>query len=370
MIGRTNMDAFAHGSSTENSYYGPTLNARDRKRVAGGSSGGSAVAVALDIVEFATGTDTGGSIRQPASLCGIVGVKPTYGLVSRFGLAAFASSLDQIGPFARNITDASILLKTIAGYDNLDSTSININIPDYSAGLRKDSLKGKTLGVPKEYFGEGVDAEVRKSVEDAIALCKSLGAEVKEISLPHTDLAIPVYYIIATAEASSNLARYDGVRYTHRSKDADDVLSLYFKSRAEGFGEEVKRRIILGSYVLSSGYYDAYYLRAQKVRTLIRKDFEDAFQSVDAIITPTSPTTAFKIGEKTDDPLAMYLSDICTINVNLAGLPGISLPCGFTQAGLPIGVQLIGKAFGEAELLSMAYAYEQEAGLFNKHPNL
>jgi len=224
--------------------------------------------------------------------------------------------------------------------------------------------------VPKEYFGEGVDAEVRKSVEDAIALCKSLGAEVKEISLPHTDLAIPVYYIIATAEASSNLARYDGVRYTHRSKDADDVLSLYFKSRAEGFGEEVKRRIILGSYVLSSGYYDAYYLRAQKVRTLIRKDFEDAFQSVDAIITPTSPTTAFKIGEKTDDPLAMYLSDICTINVNLAGLPGISLPCGFTQAGLPIGVQLIGKAFGEAELLSMAYAYEQEAGLFNKHPNL
>ncbi len=368
--GRLNMDEFAMGSSCENSAFVKTRNPWDLERIPGGSSGGSAAAVAAGECVVSLGSDTGGSIRQPASLCGIVGVKPTYGLVSRFGLAAFASSLDQIGPFARNITDASILLKTIAGYDNLDSTSININIPDYSAGLRKDSLKGKTLGVPKEYFGEGVDAEVRKSVEDAIALCKSLGAEVKEISLPHTDLAIPVYYIIATAEASSNLARYDGVRYTHRSKDADDVLSLYFKSRAEGFGEEVKRRIILGSYVLSSGYYDAYYLRAQKVRTLIRKDFEDAFQSVDAIITPTSPTTAFKIGEKTDDPLAMYLSDICTINVNLAGLPGISLPCGFTQAGLPIGVQLIGKAFGEAELLSMAYAYEQEAGLFNKHPNL
>lgn len=368
--GRLNMDEFAMGSSCENSAFVKTRNPWDLERIPGGSSGGSAAAVAAGECVVSLGSDTGGSIRQPASLCGIVGVKPTYGLVSRFGLAAFASSLDQIGPFARNITDASILLKTIAGYDNLDSTSININIPDYSAGLSKDALKGKTLGVPKEYFGEGVDAEVRKSVEDAIALCKSLGAEVKEISLPHTDLAIPVYYIIATAEASSNLARYDGVRYTHRSKDADDVLSLYFKSRAEGFGEEVKRRIILGSYVLSSGYYDAYYLRAQKVRTLIRKDFEDAFQSVDAIITPTSPTTAFKIGEKTDDPLAMYLSDICTINVNLAGLPGVSLPCGFTQAGLPIGVQLIGKAFGEAELLSMAYAYEQEAGLFNKHPNL
>ncbi len=368
--GRLNMDEFAMGSSCENSAFKKTRNPWDLERIPGGSSGGSAAAVAAGECVVSLGSDTGGSIRQPASLCGIVGVKPTYGLVSRFGLAAFASSLDQIGPFARNVKDAAILLKHIAGYDHLDSTSVKMDIPDYSAHLDKSSLKGKVLGVAKEYFSDGVDDEVRKSVEDAIALCKSLGAEVKEISLPHTDLAIPVYYIIATAEASSNLARYDGVRYTHRSKDADDVLSLYFKSRAEGFGEEVKRRIILGSYVLSSGYYDAYYLRAQKVRTLIRRDFEEAFKSVDAIITPTSPTTAFKIGEKTDNPLAMYLSDICTINVNLAGLPAISLPCGFTSQGLPVGVQLIGKAFGESDLLSMAYSYEQAAGLFNKHPNL
>ncbi len=368
--GRLNMDEFAMGSSCENSAFKKTRNPWDLERIPGGSSGGSAAAVAAGECVVSLGSDTGGSIRQPASLCGIVGVKPTYGLVSRFGLAAFASSLDQIGPFARNVKDSAILLKHIAGYDRLDSTSVKMDIPDYSALLDKSSLNGKVLGVAKEYFGEGVDAEVRKSVEDAIALCKSLGAEVKEISLPHTDLAIPVYYIIATAEASSNLARYDGVRYTHRSKDADDVLSLYFKSRAEGFGEEVKRRIILGSYVLSSGYYDAYYLRAQKVRTLIRQDFEEAFKSVDAIITPTSPTTAFKIGEKTDDPLAMYLSDICTINVNLAGLPAVSLPCGFTSQGLPVGVQLIGKAFGESELLSMAYSYEQAAGLFDKHPTL
>lgn len=368
--GRLNMDEFAMGSSCENSAFKKTKNPWDLERIPGGSSGGSAAAVAAGECVVSLGSDTGGSIRQPASLCGIVGVKPTYGLVSRFGLAAFASSLDQIGPFARNVKDAAILLKHIAGYDRLDSTSVKIDIPDYSAQLDKNALKGRVLGVPKEYFSAGIDDEVRKSVEEAISLCKDLGAQIKEISLPHTDLAIPVYYIIATAEASSNLARYDGVRYTHRSKDANDVLSLYFKSRAEGFGEEVKRRIILGSYVLSSGYYDAYYLRAQKVRTLIRRDFETAFESVDAIITPTSPTTAFKIGEKTDDPLAMYLSDICTINVNLAGLPGISLPCGFTSQGLPVGVQLIGKAFGESSLLSMAYAYEQAAGLSDKHPNL
>lgn len=368
--GRLNMDEFAMGSSCENSAFKKTCNPWDLERIPGGSSGGSAAAVAAGECVVALGSDTGGSIRQPASLCGIVGMKPTYGLVSRYGLAAFASSLDQIGPFARCVKDAAILLKAIAGHDRLDSTSVGAEIPDYAAGLSKDSLKGKVLGVAKEYFSEGVDSEVRKSVEAAVETCRGLGAEIREVSLPHTDLAIPVYYIIATAEASSNLARYDGVRYTHRSPHATDVNSLYFKSRAEGFGEEVKRRIILGSYVLSSGYYDAYYLRAQKVRTLIRRDFENAFGAVDAIITPTSPTTAFKFGEKTDNPLAMYLSDICTINVNLAGLPAISLPCGWTSQGLPVGVQFIGKAFGERQLLSFAYAYEAAAGLSDKHPNL
>ena len=368
--GRLNMDEFAMGSSCENSAFLKTKNPWDTARIPGGSSGGSAAATAAGECVVALGSDTGGSIRQPASLCGIVGMKPTYGLVSRYGLAAFASSLDQIGPFARSVKDAALLLGTIAGHDPKDSTSVKIDIPDYAAQLDAGALSGKTLGVAAEYFGDGVDADVRKSVEAAIELCRSKGANIKEVSLPHTDLAIPVYYIIATAEASSNLARYDGVRYTHRSKLADDVISLYTKSRAEGFGEEVKRRIILGSYVLSSGYYDAYYLRAQKVRTLIRRDFERAFESVDAILTPTSPTPAFKFGEKTANPLAMYLSDICTINVNLAGLPGISVPCGFTPEGLPVGLQIIGKAFRESELLSIAYAYEQAAGFSDAHPNL
>ena len=368
--GRLNMDEFAMGSSCENSAFVKTKNPWDTTRIPGGSSGGSAAATAAGECVVALGSDTGGSIRQPASLCGIVGMKPTYGLVSRYGLAAFASSLDQIGPFARSVKDAALLLGTIAGHDPKDSTSVKIDIPDYAAQLDAGALSGKTLGVAAEYFGDGVDADVRKSVEEAIELCRSKGANIKEVSLPHTDLAIPVYYIIATAEASSNLARYDGVRYTHRSKLADDVISLYTKSRAEGFGEEVKRRIILGSYVLSSGYYDAYYLRAQKVRTLIRRDFERAFESVDAILTPTSPTPAFKFGEKTANPLAMYLSDICTINVNLAGLPGISVPCGFTPEGLPVGLQIIGKAFRESELLSIAYAYEQAAGFSDAHPNL
>lgn len=368
--GRLNMDEFAMGSSCENSAFLKTKNPWDTTRIPGGSSGGSAAATAAGECVVALGSDTGGSIRQPASLCGIVGMKPTYGLVSRYGLAAFASSLDQIGPFARSVKDAALLLGTIAGHDPKDSTSVKIDIPDYAAQLDAGALSGKTLGVAAEYFGDGVDADVRKSVEAAIELCRSKGANIKEVSLPHTDLAIPVYYIIATAEASSNLARYDGVRYTHRSKLADDVISLYTKSRAEGFGEEVKRRIILGSYVLSSGYYDAYYLRAQKVRTLIRRDFERAFESVDAILTPTSPTPAFKFGEKTANPLAMYLSDICTINVNLAGLPGISVPCGFTPEGLPVGLQIIGKAFRESELLSIAYAYEQAAGFSDAHPNL
>lgn len=369
--GRLNMDEFAMGSSCENSAFKKTKNPWDTTRIPGGSSGGSAAAVAAGECAVALGSDTGGSIRQPASLCGVVGMKPTYGLVSRFGLAAFASSLDQIGPFARCVKDAAILLKAVAGHDPLDSTSVKVDIPDYPSLLREDSLKGKKIGVPREYFeASGMDAEVRTSVESAIEKCKSIGAEIVEISLPHTDLAIPVYYIVATAEASSNLARYDGIRYTHRSKCAKDVVDLYFKSRAEGFGEEVKRRIILGTYVLSSGYYDAYYLRAQKVRTLIRGDFERAFESVDLICAPTSPTCAFKVGEKISDPLAMYLNDIFTINVNLAGLPGISIPCGFSKEGLPIGLQMIGKAFDEAALLSYAYAFERASGLEGRHPNI
>ena len=297
-------------------------------------------------------------------------MEPPYGLVSRYGLAAFASSLDQIGPFARCVKDAAILLEAVAGHDPKDSTSVKTDIPDYAANLSLEAFKGKKIGLPKEYFSAGIDPEVRGIVEKAVSDCRALGAEVEEISLPHTDLAIPVYYIIATAEASSNLARYDGVRYTRRSPSATDVVDMYFKSRAEGFGEEVKRRIILGSYVLSSGYYDAYYLRAQKVRTLIRRDFEEAFGRVDVIMTPTSPTTAFKIGEKTSDPLAMYLSDICTINVNLAGLPGISVPCGFSSEGLPVGLQMIGKAFDEQNLLSFAASYEAARGFDSREPNL
>ena len=368
--GRLNLDEFAMGSSCENSAFKKTRNPWDLSRIPGGSSGGSAAAVAAGECACALGSDTGGSIRQPAALCGVVGMKPTYGLVSRFGLAAFASSLDQIGPFARTVEDAAVLLGAVAGHDERDSTSVQVDIPDYRAAVANASLEGKTIGVPKEYFIDGIEPEVRASVESAIRACASLGAKVREISLPHTDLALPVYYIIATAEASSNLARYDGVRYTRRSPDSTDALDMYFKSRAEGFGEEVKRRVILGSYVLSSGYYDAYYLRAQKVRTLIRRDFEDAFSGVDGIATPTSPSAAFKIGERASDPLSMYLSDIFTINVNLAGLPAISLPCGFTKAGLPVGLQMIGRHFDEAGLFSCARAYEREAGFAGVHPEL
>lgn len=368
--GRLNMDEFAMGSSCENSALQKTRNPWDISRIPGGSSGGSAAAVSAGECVASLGSDTGGSIRQPASLCGVVGMKPTYGLVSRFGLAAFASSLDQIGPFARTVKDAAIVLKNIAGHDRLDSTSVNVEIRDYPSLLSVEAFKGKKIGVPKEYFSSGIDAEVREIIEKAIAKCGELGAEIVEISLPHSDLAIPVYYIIATAEASSNLARYDGIRYTHRSADAKDVVDVYFKSRAEGFGEEVKRRIILGSYVLSSGYYDAYYLRAQKVRTLIRNDFEKAFENVDVILAPTSPTTAFKVGEKSSDPLSMYLSDIFTINVNLAGLPGLSLPCGFASDGMPVGLQMIGKAFDESNLLSYAHAYESACDWKNRNPQL
>ena len=368
--GRLNMDEFAMGSSCENSAFQPTHNPWDLSRIPGGSSGGSAAAVAAGECVASLGSDTGGSIRQPASLCGVVGMKPTYGLVSRYGLAAFASSLDQIGPFARCVKDAAILLEAVAGHDPKDSTSVECEIPDYASNISLEAFKGAKIGIPKEYFGAGIDPEVKAIVEKAIADCASQGAEIVDISLPHTDLAIPVYYIIATAEASSNLARYDGVRYTRRSPNTTDAIDIYYKSRAEGFGEEVKRRIILGSYVLSSGYYDAYYLRAQKVRTLIRRDFEAAFEKVDVIMTPTSPTTAFKIGEKTSDPLSMYLSDICTINVNLAGLPGISVPCGFSDAGLPVGLQMIGKAFDERNLLSFAASYEAAHEWASRRPTL
>src|SRR3954466_15287772 len=366
--GRLNCDEFAMGSSTENSAFGPTGNPWDTTRVPGGSSGGSSAALAAGEAIATFGSDTGGSIRQPAALCGVVGLKPTYGLVSRYGLIAFASSLDQIGPFARTTEDAAMVLSAIAGHDERDSTSFKTEIPDYRTELRQ--RKGPwRLGIPREYFGAGLDPEVGAAVENAIAFYRKLGCEIKEVSLPHTQYCLDTYYIIATAEASSNLARYDGIRYGHRSKNAKDVVDLYFQSRAEGFGAEVKRRIILGTYVLSSGYYDAYYLRAQKVRTLIRQDFLNAFREVDALITPTSPIPAFKIGEKSD-PLAMYLCDIYTIGVNLAGLPGISVPCGFTKSGLPIGLQLIGQPFQEANLLAIAHTYERAHEWSTKHPNL
>lgn len=366
--GRLNCDEFAMGSSTENSAFHPTGNPWDVSRVPGGSSGGSAAALAAGEAIATLGSDTGGSIRQPAALCGVVGLKPTYGLVSRYGLIAFASSLDQIGPFTRTTEDAAILLGAIAGHDERDSTSVKVALPDYRAELRAREGPWR-LGIPKEYFGEGLDPEVSAAVERAIAFYRERGCEIKEVSLPHTQYCLDTYYIIATAEASSNLARYDGIRYGHRSKNAKDVVDLYFQSRAEGFGPEVKRRIILGTYVLSSGYYDAYYLRAQKVRTLIRRDFLKAYEQVDALITPTSPVPAFKIGEKSD-PLALYLCDIYTIGVNLAGLPGISIPCGFTKSGLPIGAQLIGQPFREADLLAIAHAYEQAHEWTTRYPGL
>ena len=368
--GRLNLDEFAMGSSTENSAFHPTANPWDLGRVPGGSSGGAAAAIAAGEAPLALGSDTGGSIRQPASFCSVVGLKPTYGLVSRYGLIAFASSLDQIGPLARTVEDAAMLLGTIAGHDPQDSTSFSTPIPDYRAELKRRRGPWK-LGVPKEYFGAGLDAEVGAAVKAAIGFYREAGCEIREVSLPlAADYAIAVYYIIATAEASSNLARYDGVRYGHRSKEATDAIDLYFKSRAEGFGPEVKRRIILGTHVLSSGYHDAYYLRAQKVRTLIRNDFMRAFQEVDALLAPVSPTAAFKQGEKSADPLAMYLSDIYTISLNLAGLPGISIPCGFTRGGLPIGLQIIGPPYEEAGLLAIAHAYEQGHDWHTRHPKL
>lgn len=369
----TNMDEFAFGSSTENSFYGPTHNPWDLERVPGGSSGGSAAAVASDQATMALGSDTGGSIRQPASFCGVVGLKPTYGRVSRYGLIAFGSSLDQIGPLTKDVEDSALLLNVIAGYDPNDSTSVDTPVPDYTKSLIKD-VKGLKIGIPKEYFIEGIDKEVKDAVWAAINLLKKLGADYKEISLPHTEYAVPTYYIVATSEASSNLARFDGVQYGLRSKAAkkeiSDLIDMYFASREAGFGKEAKRRIMLGTYALSSGYYEAYYLRALKVRTLIKRDFDEAFKSVDCIITPTSPTGAFKIGEKTEDPLSMYLSDIFTISTNLAGIPGISIPCGFMKNNLPVGLQILAKPFAEEALFKVAYTYEQNTEWHKQKPKL
>lgn len=362
-FGRLNMDEFAMGSSTENSAYQPTRNPWDTSRIPGGSSGGSAAAVAAREAFATLGSDTGGSIRQPAALCGVVGLKPTYGRVSRYGLVAFASSLDQIGPFARSSRDCALLLNAIAGRDPSDSTSLDIPAEDFTAKLG-DDLKGVKLGVPKEYFVDGMDPRVRSKIEEAIRTCAALGAEIVEVSLPHTEYAVGVYYIIATAEASANLARFDGVRFGHRAKAPKDLLDHYFRSREEGFGSEVKRRIILGTYVLSSGYYDAYYLRAQKVRTLIREDFTKAFAQVDALICPTSPDLAFKLGERVNDPLRMYLADIFTIAANLAGICGISVPCGTVEEEgrpLPVGVQFLAKSLDESRLLGISHAFEQQA---------
>jgi aspartyl-tRNA(Asn)/glutamyl-tRNA(Gln) amidotransferase subunit A len=368
MTGKTNLDEFAMGSSTETSYYGATHNPWDLDTVPGGSSGGSAAAVAAGEAIMGVGSDTGGSIRQPASLCGVVGLKPTYGLVSRYGLFAFASSLDQIGPITKDVTDAALLLNSIAGYDDRDSTSVKTDIPDYTKSLTGD-IKGLRIGVVKQLMGEGIDPGVKSAVEAAVKRLAGLGAIVSEVSLPHSEYALSAYYLIAPAEASSNLARYDGVRFGHRTReDVVDMVEMYMKTRAEGFGAEVKRRIMLGTYALSAGYYDAYYGQAQKVRTLIVEDFNAAFEQVDVIISPTSPSVAFKMGAKVDDPLQMYLSDVCTIPVNLAGLPGISVPCGLSD-GLPVGLQLIGRPFDETTLLGAAYAFEKSFGWAEK-PNL
>ena len=368
ITGKTNLDEFAMGSSAENSAFFPTRNPWNMERVPGGSSGGSAAAVAADQCVAALGTDTGGSIRQPAAFCGVVGLKPTYGRVSRYGIIAFASSMDQVGPITKDVRDCALMLEAIAGHDPADSTSTDRSVPRYSDALTGD-VKGLRLGVPKEYFISGIAPEVEHAVRDAIRLLETNGAVVEEISLPHTEYAVAVYYIVATAEASSNLARYDGMRFGHRA-GAKDLLETYMLSREEGFGPEVKRRIMLGTYALSAGYYDAYYLKAQGVRALIKQDFDAAFQRCDAIITPTAPSTAFKIGEKIEDPLQMYLSDIYTISVNLAGLPALSLPCGFDGDGMPIGLQIIGKHFDEATILRLAYAYEQATEWHRRKPRI
>ena len=376
LLGKSNMDEFAMGSSTENSALALTRNPWNLEHIPGGSSGGSAAAVAADECIAALGSDTGGSIRQPAACCGMVGLKPTYGRVSRYGLVAFASSLDQIGPITKDVRDCAILMNAISGHDPLDCTSADLAVQDFTQSLGRD-IVGLRIGIPKEYFIEGMDPEVEGCVREAIRVLEKLGARVQEISLPHTEYAVATYYILATAEASSNLARYDGVRYGLRTEASKDLLEMYMKSRAEGFGAEVKRRIMLGTYALSSGYYEAYYLKAQKVRTLIKRDFDEALKSssasggsggVDVIVVPTAPTPAFRIGEKTQDPLQMYLSDIFTISVNLAGIPAIALPCGFSKMGLPIGMQILGRPFDEETILCVAYAYEQATEWHNKKP--
>jgi aspartyl-tRNA(Asn)/glutamyl-tRNA(Gln) amidotransferase subunit A len=368
-LGKLNMDEFAMGSSTENSAFKKTRNPWNLDRVPGGSSGGSAAAVAADMCAGALGSDTGGSIRQPGGFCGIVALKPTYGRVSRYGLVAFASSLDQIGPMTKDVRDAAILLHVIAGHDPLDSTSANIPVPDYEAALR-DNIRGLRIGIPSEYFIPGVDPEVESAVHEAIRVLEGLGAVQEKVSLPHTEYAVATYYLVATAEASSNLERYDGVKYGYRTARSEHLIDMYMKTRREGFGPEVKRRIMLGTYALSAGYYDAYYLKALKVRTLFRQDFTEAFKRCDVIVTPTSPTAAFRFGDKTDDPLQMYLSDVFTISANLAGIPGISVNCGFTRSGLPIGLQILGKPFDEATVLNMAHAYQQATAWHTQRPRL
>ncbi len=369
MIGKLNMDEFAMGGSTENSGFFNTYNPWNTEYVPGGSSGGSAASVAAGEVYFSLGSDTGGSIRQPASYCGIVGLKPTYGLVSRFGLVAFASSLDQIGPLTKNVEDSAYVLQAIASHDPFDSTSAEVEIPDYISALTGD-VKGLRIGVPSELMGEGIDPEVKAKVKEALKVLEGLGAIVEEVHLPHTQYAVPTYYLLAPSEASSNLARYDGVRYGVRADNAANLIDMYKESRSQGFGPEVKRRIMLGTYALSSGYYDAYYKKAQQVRTLIKQDFDNVFSKYDVIIGPTAPTTAFKIGEKVNDPLTMYLEDICTIPVNLAGIPAISVPCGFASNGMPIGLQIMGKAFDESTVLRVAHAFEQNTEHHKARPAL
>lgn len=369
LLGKVNMDEFAMGSSTENSAFKTTKNPWDLERVPGGTSGGSAAAVAADEAVFTLGSDTGGSIRQPAAFCGVVGMKPTYGAVSRFGLVAFASSLDQIGPVTKDVEDCALVMNAIAGHDSHDSTSANVNYPDYTKAL-VNNVKGLKIGLPKEYFGQGINPEVSKAVEEAVELLKKLGAEYEEFSLPITEYALPAYYLISSAEASSNLARYDGIKYGYRAEKYADLLDLYKQSRSEGFGPEVKRRIMLGTYALSAGYYDAYYKKALQVRTLIKKGFDDAFKKYDVIITPVAPTTAFKIGEKVDDPLEMYMGDICTVSLNIAGLPGMVITSGFDSKGLPIGLQLIGKSFDESTLIRVGYTFEQNTDYHKRKPGL
>ena len=365
-LGKLNMDEFAMGGSTEYSYFKKTRNPWDLSRVPGGSSGGSAAAVAANMVPWALGTDTGGSIRQPASLCGVVGLKPTYGLVSRYGVVAFASSLDQVGVFTKDVQDCATLLNVIAGHDEKDTTSVDAGLKDYTQSLKRD-VKGLKIGVPKEFYGEGINSEVKESLEKAIEKYKEMGAEIEEFSLDISNYALATYYIIACAEASSNLGRFDGIRYTYRAPEAKTLKEIYKKSRSEAFGAEVKRRIILGTYVLSSGYYDAYYKKAQQVRTLVMNEFNKAFEKYDIIVTPVSPTTAFKLGERSTNPMEMYLADICTVSVNIAGLPGMSVPCGVDSQGLPIGMQIIGNKFSEETIIKAAYAYEQATNFREKY---